>query len=184
MTIELDDAVELLDRSLSYTCGALADVTDELLGRPTPCAGWTLRVLLAHMEDALDAFLEAAGGQVLVATDPGSGSGLRVVALRSKARLLLGTWIGAQPEQVRVGDAALDPGLLVGTAALEIGLHGWDVARATGQDHQLPDGLATGLLAVAREVVRADDRGIRFAPPGPDPSGTPQTRLLAFTGRS
>ncbi|WP_122819083.1 TIGR03086 family metal-binding protein [Nocardioides pantholopis] len=184
MSTELDDAVELLDRSLAYTAGALAGVTDERLDDPTPCTGWTLRVLLAHMEDALDAFLEAAGGQVVVVAGSGSGARLRVEALQTKACLLLGTWVRAQPARVRVGGADLGAGLLVGTAALEVGLHGWDVSRATGLERALPDGLAVGLLPVAHEVVREEDRGLRFAPPRPAVDGSASAQLLAFTGRS
>ena len=82
MSGALDGAVELLDRSLAYTRVALADVRPELIGRPTPCAGWDLGRLLAHMEDALDAFTEAAAGRVEVAPLPPLES--RVDALREK----------------------------------------------------------------------------------------------------
>ena len=61
---ELDGAVGSSDRVLGYTRVALADVTDDVLARPTPCSEWTLGELLAQMEDALDAFIEAAAGVV------------------------------------------------------------------------------------------------------------------------
>ena len=100
--------------------------------RPTPCAGWTLGHLLAHMEDALDAFTEAAAGRVEV--EPVPPTATRVEALREKACALLGAWMAARPasEQVEVGDLGLDAPLLVATAALEITVHGWDVGQATG----------------------------------------------------
>jgi hypothetical protein len=98
---ELDGAVELLDRALGYTRVVLADVTDDVLARPTPCSEWTLGELLAHMEDALDAFIEAAAGVVEVGVTVPSGSG--VADLQRKACTLLGAWSRATPGDVRVG---------------------------------------------------------------------------------
>ena len=49
-------ALELLERALGYTRGALATVGADRSG-PTPCAGWSLADLLCHMDDGLDAFL-------------------------------------------------------------------------------------------------------------------------------
>jgi uncharacterized protein (TIGR03086 family) len=180
----LDGAVELLERSLSYTRVMLADVRPDQLDRPTPCTGWTLGHLLAHMEDALDAFTEAAAGRVAVEPAPPTDS--RVDALREKACALLGAWTAARPasDEVAVGDLGLDAPLLVATAALEITVHGWDVGQATGRGTRIPDDLARGLLGVAQHVIDASDRGPRFAGPRPaPPTATSDQRLLAWTGR-
>jgi len=180
----LDGAVELLERSLSYTRVMLADVRPDQLERPTPCTGWTLGHLLAHMEDALDAFTEAAAGRVAVAPAPPTDS--RVDALREKACALLGAWTAARPasDEVAVGDLGLDAPLLVATAALEITVHGWDVGQATGRGTRIPDDLARGLLGVAQHVIDVSDRGPRFAGPRPAPPTAPSDqRLLAWTGR-
>ncbi len=184
MSQALDGAVELLERSLSYTRVMLADVRPDQLERPTPCTGWTLGHLLAHMEDALDAFTEAAAGRVAVAPAPPTDS--RVDALREKACALLGAWTAARPasDEVAVGDLGLDAPLLVATAALEITVHGWDVGQATGRGTRIPDDLARGLLGVAQHVIDVSDRGPRFAGPRPAPPTAPSDqRLLAWTGR-
>jgi uncharacterized protein (TIGR03086 family) len=181
----LDGAVELLDRSLSYTRVMLADVRPDNLDRPTPCAGWTLGHLLAHMEDALDAFTEAAAGRVDV--DPVPETSTRVAALQEKACALLGAWMAARPasEHVEVGDLDLEAPLLVATAALEITVHGWDVGQATGRRTRIPDDLAHGLLIVAQHVIDPIDRGPRFASPRPaGPEAAPDVRLLSWTGRA
>lgn len=178
----LEGAVELLERSLGYTRVMLADVGPHHLDAPTPCTGWTLRRLLAHMDDALDAFTEAAAGHVEVATVPRSDD--RVERLRDKACALLGAWTEARPATVDVGDRALDAAVLVATGALEITVHGWDVAQATGRRTPVPADLARGLLPVAEQVVGPADRGRRFAPPCPPGESTvPSDILLAFLGR-
>ena len=167
----LDGAVELLDRSLAYTRVMLADVRPDNLDRPTPCAGWTLGRLLAHMEDALDAFTEAAAGRVEVdagAADGHPRGGAAREGLRAARRLDRG------PADARsgstVGDLGLDAPLLVATAALEITVHGWDVGQATGRAH--PDPRRPGRAACWRSpqhVIDPDDRGPRFAGPRPAP---------------
>jgi uncharacterized protein (TIGR03086 family) len=182
VSTELDDAVELLDRALAYTRVALADVTDESLANPTPCAGWALARLLAHMEDALDTFIEAASGTVRV--DPPRPSATRVGTIREKACTLLGAWSRGAPAEVSVGGVGLDGALLVRTAALEVTVHGWDVGQATGRGAPIPAGLAGALLGVAGRVVADTDRGGRFRHARPMPSDAPpDARLLAYLGR-
>lgn len=178
----LDGAVELLDRSLAYTRVALASVSDDDLGRATPCAGWDLRRLLTHMEDSLDAFGEGVDGGVRLVG--GDQAALRVRRLQEKACALLGAWSVAPPSHTRVGQHPLDSEVLALAAALEITVHGWDVAASLGLAHPLPEALAARLLPVARTLVTPQDRGRRFAEPRPAPASTgAPARLLAFLGR-
>ncbi len=182
MTTALASAVELLERSLGYTRVALAGVTEAHLAAPTPCRDWTLRDLLAHMDDSLDAFTEAAGGSVGLTP---ARAAPRIVVLQQKACALLGLWSGEGPPGVQVGGADLATDLLVATAALEITVHGWDVAQATGARTPIPDELAGHLLPVAHRVVSDVDRGIRFAAALPEPvEASADVRLRAFLGRT
>lgn len=64
MMSALEGGLELLEHALTYTGVALSDVTEGQLDRPTPCADWSLRELLEHLADSLDAFIEAATGTV------------------------------------------------------------------------------------------------------------------------
>jgi uncharacterized protein (TIGR03086 family) len=187
VTQTLDGSVELLDRALGYTRARLAGVRTELLGRPTPCEAWTLGDLLAHMEDGLDAFTEAAGGAVEVRA--GSRTAGRVPALQAKTCALLGAWGNLTPGDVVIegGSARHDlrTPLLVAAAALEITVHGWDVGQCTGDRTPLPAALARDLLPVAHRLVGPADRGARFAAARPARAMAPyDQRLLAFLGRT
>jgi uncharacterized protein (TIGR03086 family) len=182
VTTALASAVELLDRSLGYTRVALTGVTEARLAAPTPCRDWTLRDLLAHMDDSLDAFTEAAGGSVALTRGRAAP---RVVVLQQKACALLGLWSHEGPPGVRVGRADLATDLLVATAALEITVHGWDVGQATGTGAPIPEDLARHLLPIAHRVVSDADRGVRFATALPKPvDASADVRLRAFLGRS
>ena len=186
----VEAGTELLERAVSYTRASLSVVTAVDLGRSTPCREWRLAQLLRHMDDSLQALHEAgATGQVRLAPDldpGGSEPGLGVVeSLRRRACALLGAWsLLHAEEQVVVSGRLLPAGLVALTGALEVAVHGWDVARACGVDWPLPDELARALLAAAPSLISAEDRGQRFAPAVPVAAGaSASSRLLAHTGR-
>jgi uncharacterized protein (TIGR03086 family) len=183
----------LLERATGYTRGCLALVAGVAPDSPTPCHAWDLAALLAHMRDSLDALCEAADVGV-VALDAGGPAGDRaagaagddpVEALRVRACHLLAGWSRRDhPDRVDVGGAPLASDLLAVTGALEVAVHGWDVAAACGRPRPLPDGLAAALLLRAPLLVDPDDRPGRFAPALPLPPGaSPGDRLLALLGR-
>ncbi len=185
---QLDRAIELLDRALGYTRGILADLdrVDPAPSRRTPCREWDLGQLLAHMEDALDAFAEGAGGEVSL--EPRIPVTARSEALRQKACALLGAWSTERPEMIRIGDQAAPASFVVAAAALEITVHGWDVAQALGQTTghaaPIPEALAASLLPVADALIAPHDRGSLFEPVlQVADDGSAEEHLLAYLGR-
>jgi hypothetical protein len=88
------------------------------------------------------------------------------------------------PAQVGLGEARLARETLGAVGALEIALHGWDVAQACGVDRPIPPGLALDLWPVAVEHIAEEDRPHRFGPVVAVPERVgPATRLLAYAGR-
>ncbi|MFC7450435.1 TIGR03086 family metal-binding protein [Rhodococcus daqingensis] len=184
----LADPVALLERSIAYTLGSLQLVTEESMGRATPCRGWDLRELLAHMNDALGTLQEAALDRHIVLApaavgpDPGADP---VAALCDRACRLLGSWArSGDPEGILIGGVSMAAGIVPAAGALEIAVHGWDVARACGRDRPIPPDLAEELLTCATLFVSDADRPARFsAPVHVAPGSHPGTLLLAFLGR-
>lgn len=166
--------VDLLERAIGYTRGSLALVTPELMSADTPCAGWALRRLLLHMNDSL-ASLHEAGSVRRVrlagrATPPTAPPDL-VEALRSRACQLLAEWSAAEEGSrhgvrldVLVGGRPVTVPVLTSAGALEVAVHGWDVAVACGARRPLPELLARDLLRLAPVLVTDADRPARFAP--------------------
>ena len=180
-------ALALLERAIGYTRASLHLVGYGDLGRPTPCRDWDLRALLSHMDDSLLALEEGAdAGYVLLrprrseppAADP-------VASLRLRACALLGAWTNnGGAELVSVAGSPVAAEVLASAGALEIAVHGWDVARACGHDRPLPEPLAADLLEVAPRLVADGDRPARFAAAVDVPvSAGASARLLAFLGR-
>lgn len=180
------DPVELLERAVSYARRALDSIGDDLTV-PTPCRAWTLMELLDHMSDSLDALIEASGGAVALSVPARAtiGEPLRVETLQHKACALVGVWAGRGTGRVQIGDTDIHPEILVRTGALEIAVHGWDVAVASGRDDDMPAELCGALLPTAELLVSSADRGVRFAEPIPVPhSASATARLLGFLGRA
>ncbi len=188
MIPSLPTSISLLDRALGYTRGRLLGISPGRLGDATPCAGWDLHALLVHMDDSLDAFLEAAGGEVALRPRPDEASAADLCTrLQVKACALADVWRAAERDGrqvVQVAGHQVPAVLLVNTAALEITVHGWDVGQALGDPARIPSDLAGHLRTVALGVVSPADRGSRFAPPVvTTPDAPPDQALLAHLGR-
>lgn len=184
--------VELLDRAIGYTRGCLLLVEPSLMSAPTPCAGWDLRQLLAHMDDSL-ASLQEAGSTYRVRLDVvGEDHADPVESLRRRACALLADWSAQEEEaasatsrrDVLVEGRPVTAPVLTAAGALEVTVHGWDVSVACGAPRPIPDRLADHLMVLAPVLVTPADRPVRFAPPVDVASGASAgDRLLAFLGR-
>lgn len=183
----LTGGIGLLERAFGYTLGCLNLITPAEMANPTPCAGWDLRALLRHMNDSLLAVHEAvAAGEVGLDPPPDAAdSGDLVGVLRNRGCRILGAWVNADdPGQVAIADRALTPTILVATAAIEVAVHGWDVACACGQDRPIPAALAVELLELCPLFVSDADRVSRFDASVPVPPGAPASdQLVAYLGR-
>ena len=176
--------VTLFARAAGYLLEGLSEVTDADLVRPTPCPGWDLRTLVLHVADAADAVsgLVATGELVLPAPprsqDPDPTVDAVAVA-QHRTHLLLAALTSAAQRDAAWTAAAARGG------AVELAVHGWDVATACGSGRRMPDGLTTELLRTATSLVDDATRQAVFGPPVPVPATAPaQDRLVAFLGRT
>ena len=105
--------------------------------------------------------------------------------VRDQAVRLLGAWANANGSAaVCVEDELMTAPLIAGAGAIEVAVHGWDVAEACGQHRPIPDELADELLDLSVLFIRGRDRPARFARPIALPANAaPGDRLVAFLGR-
>ncbi|MET9496834.1 TIGR03086 family metal-binding protein [Streptomyces sp. NPDC006552] len=173
----------------------LADaVRDDQLGLPTPCPDYAVRELLGHLV-GLAAGLRAAGRKESAgtATDPGAtlpelGPDWRA-ALPEALDELVATWRAPAAWQGMTRAGGLDlPGAVAGlVTADELVVHGWDLARATGQAYA-PDEAALkaahGLLAPAAPGEGGEGGDGLFGPVVPVPAGASLLdRVIGLAGR-
>lgn len=164
-------------------------VRDGQLGAPTPCDGWTVRDLVGHVLGLTAAFTAAARKETLHGDAPdGLPAGWRDL-LHRQADDLAQAW--RRPEawqgEAKAGGVTM-PGDVMGVVALdELVLHGWDLARATGQrfDATLADVEAcTDFAAAVSGPGQEDQRQGLYGPVVPVPDDAPALdRLLGLAGR-
>lgn len=167
-------------------------VTDEQLGDPTPCDGRTIGQLLGHVGGLLGAFRAAADKDLGPWTDtnpdangwPQAPEGWRD-ELAERGAALVGAWAAPEAWQgmTRAGGQDL-PGEVAGLVALdEVVLHGWDLARATGQDYTCEDPTAHALWGFVSGFDPEGTPGLFGAAVPVDDDAPPFDRVLARSGR-
>ncbi len=187
-TVSPPRSVAVLDSAVTWTHSCLQLARSFPLTQATPCEEWDLGQLLVHMDDSLVSMAEAAElGYVKLDPRPPTGDPDQLVdRIVQRACRIRAAWqerLTSAP--MVVGDLTLGRDTVALVGALEIAVHGWDVARATRQDIRLPEDLAARLYDVALAVVPPDGRGRRFAPAVAVPTSDPlSSRLLAHLGRS
>jgi uncharacterized protein (TIGR03086 family) len=185
MGIDLDRPIATLQR--------VADgVGDGDYDRPTPCEGRTVGQLLSHVVGLTAAFRAAADKDLGEWTDnnPDAGGWAEVEprwreTLAERLPALAAAWRdpAAWTGMTRAGGVDL-PGEVAGLVALdEVVLHGWDLARATGQDYSVDDATAEALLGFVSQGPDEGTPGL-FGPARPVADDAPVfDRVLARAGR-
>lgn len=170
-----------------------AGVPDARLADPTPCPAYAVGNLLGHLSGLAVAFRDAARKDLGPTTDTAPDTAVPTLPAdwREELPRLLGelaeAWTdpAAWTGMTRAGGVDL-PGEIAGLVAVnELVIHGWDLARATGQAYA-PDRAALetsyGFL-----LASAEDEGSRgdiFGPVVPVPDDAPLLyRAVGLSGR-
>lgn len=184
------DGFKLLADAHSYLRTVAAGVPQDAWGAPTPCSEWTVRQVLNHARLDQQALVMQINADIAPTADPFSPEdALPEDPLGSLDRILVATtaaWeSGRDWETVPTPMGPMPANLGTAAAALDAGLHAWDIAKATGQDHPLSDDLADGLGEISARIVDfVRDNFGKYGPVVVVPdNASPSVKLLAFTGR-
>lgn len=158
---------------------------------PTPCDEWDVRDLLNHVVSGNHWAAQLGAG----ATIDGVGSRFDGDQLgddplgsydrSAEAAAAVFEAEGALEAPSAVSYGPVPGSVYAGHRFVDVVVHGWDLAVATGQDTTLDPELVTGCLAVIRPQLADLQASGAFGPTVPvDPSYDPQTQLLTMLGRS
>ena len=170
----------------------VAGVTTEDLVRATPCAGWNLLGLVAHMTAQHHGFAAAARGhgddeaawRPAAADDP-----VKAYAAAAEEVLTAFADDGVLDREFFLPEAgvAVPARLAIGFHLVDYLVHGWDVARAVGVAYRPSPAAVAAALPIARAVPDGPDRrepGAAFAPGRAVPPGTgAMAEILLRLGR-
>lgn len=181
----------LLQRALDQTQALIAAISPDQAGLPTPCAGWSVRQLVAHLapRDLRNFTIAARGGTPdwrAPAGDPGDDWAATFAA---GARTLMEAWREADLDRPvpLPGGGETPLRSRAHQQIAELAVHGWDLTRATGRSLAALDaGVAEHALAWSRAMLRPEQRGPgrAFAAEVPVSESAPlQDRLAGWFGR-
>jgi uncharacterized protein (TIGR03086 family) len=172
------DLLDRYDRASSWATGKVSGATEKL-DVSTPCDDWDVRTLLNHILETQRYFLSSARGEDTSPpspTPPATLSDDPVADFEAVRQDMLGAY--GEPGVIEKTGPALT------VAFCDLLVHGWDVARATGQDETMPDGLAAAAYEMVHGKFTDEQRKGTFKPEVPiGDDASPQDRLLAYTGR-
>jgi uncharacterized protein (TIGR03086 family) len=187
----LEPLPDLHDRALASTRRVVAGVEPGRWTAPSPCEGWDARELLNHIVggnfwvaelmagktiddvgDRLDG--DVLGDDPLAAYDRSAGAASEAFQATGAMEKPVAVSYGPVPGEVYAGHRFID-----------VLIHGWDLAKATGQDATLPPDLVDAcweVVAPQMEMLAGSgaygDQSVEV----PE-EGAPQTILLARLGR-
>ena len=181
------ELLDALSQTFDHASKIVAGVRADQLDASTPCRDWDVRAVVTHtMGVVMNMGRGASGAQLLsdinaISLDADIGTQFRTETDRT-----LAAWAACGLEaEVDVGAGPMPASVGISINLLDTATHSWDIARATGQDANLPDALAITVLAVSRSVVTDDTR--KFAGINPAlsvaPDAAPTDQLVAFLGR-
>ncbi|MCT2593997.1 TIGR03086 family protein [Streptomyces sp. N2-109] len=180
-----DKISELLDAAAARTVPVVHKIGDAQLRAATPCADYQVKDLLNHLFLVMVNFRAlAAKEESDFSTTPDRLSGDWRADFAADAARLVEAWGAPGAEEGETGAMRMPARTVGGLVLLDLTVHGWDLARATGQDFT-PDGRAVAWLTplVAKQAPIARQMGM-FGEPVPVGEGaTDFEKLLAETGR-
>jgi uncharacterized protein (TIGR03086 family) len=187
-----------LDPAAREVVRLLDGVDDELLDRPTPCADTPVAALLDHLMGLALAFTWAAQKTApppdAGPAGPGQATGKHLdprwrALLPQRLERLVAAWNdpAARAGTTQAGGVTMPAEQMAVVALDELVLHGWDLARATGQEFRCDPASTAAVLAFTTAAARPENLGRRaglFGPVVDVPADAPPLdRALGLAGR-
>jgi uncharacterized protein (TIGR03086 family) len=182
------------ERAVASTAEIVKETPAGRLNARTPCPEWDVRALLNHVIGTL--WLAQALFSDQAPRHPMAPGGLPPADLagddpaaayaQASAAALAAAGAGDALTRLHVTPLGEMPGPgLAGFATLDILVHGWDLARATGQPADLDGRLAAHMLEFAQQALATQEsRAGRIGPAVTVAWDAPVTeRLVGFLGR-
>jgi len=181
------DLLDPLSRTFDHATKVISGIGADQFDAATPCRDWDVRALVRHtLGVVVNMGRGASGSELLTDINAVPLEADLAAQFRAEADRTLAAWTARGVEgEVNIGAGPMPVQAGMSINLLDTATHSWDIARATGQDADLPDALAATVLAVSRGFVSDDIR--TFAGFDPivliDPDAGPTDQLVAFLGR-
>ncbi|MGH3655911.1 MAG: TIGR03086 family metal-binding protein [Micromonosporaceae bacterium] len=176
---------DLMRSTTAAAVPVVRGITDDQLDNPTPCAEYDIRALLNHLFDGVVTF-QARARKESTEMSPTKDylTGDWRTAFEAEVGTLVKEWSQPGALEGTSGPMNMPQQVLAQMAIGDLAVHGWDLARATGQQHEVESATAETLLAGLMEMAPMAREAGAFGEAVEVPEDAPVfTRLLGVTGR-
>jgi uncharacterized protein (TIGR03086 family) len=156
-------------------------VTPSQMGDETPCSDWNVEELLNHIIGGATLGASTFGGNA-----PEADNALAAYDGATEAAISAMSTDGAMEGNITSPSGGEMPGGYFATLlAMDNLIHGWDLAKATGQSTELPEDLVDIMYADFEPQMDGFRQGDRFGPEVPQPEDVKtQDKLIGMMGRA
>jgi len=169
------------EAALAVIQPVLRNLTLEDRPKPTPCDEFTCHELAEHLMTSLVQLGGMAGGTVV---DPEEGSLENRVSVMADQAITAWRAVDLDGTVPGPGGREMPASFAAGILPIEILLHGWDLAQASGQTLHVSDEVVAYVAGLAETIVRGG-RGRSFGDEvTAADDASPIDRLAAFAGRT
>lgn len=178
----------MLERAVESTGRVVAGIRPEDFDEPTPCTEWDVRALLNHLIGGFEAVAVAAGDGVANSASTDFTATDHVAAYqRAAAKAVKALSAPDAMERTFPMPWGETPGAaLLGLMIADTVVHGWDLAKGTGQEAEVDPELAGAVYGMTSSMMEPQGkypRGDSFGPPVEVPDAPVGAKMLAYLGR-
>ncbi|MFE3453804.1 TIGR03086 family metal-binding protein [Nonomuraea sp. NPDC059194] len=174
----MDDMLKHLTSASQPTVALVRDLGEEELALPTPCADYDVRRLLAHLEWVAETFEAMADKAPRPEQGDYTGDFPERMGRTLTAWTEPGAWEGESPYGMPMSAT-------VNLLLVDLIVHGWDLAAATGRPYRQDEEAVEKALAFTERMAPMGREKGAFGEEVEVPGDAPALdRLLGVTGRN
>ncbi len=164
-------------------------VSADQMGDSTPCEDWDVRAAATHLLGTIEAMRRVGAGEPLDPEDPWGTNNTELgdswrTDLSELLRRYADAWSQPGAWEGEAMDGAMPKQMVGDMGYVEVMLHGWDLARASGQDVEYDDGSVERALEIIDQIgEQGRSQGAFGAQVSVPDDASPWDKVLAGAGR-
>ena len=180
MPQEQADPVQIYETATTQARTVLQRVKPEQMKQSTPCSEWDVEALINHLVSAQNGIAgRVSGSQVAAGSTPLETLDAAVLAMVAAAKAP-----GGLEKKVQGRQGEVPAGQMLNIGTMDVSLHTWDLAKATGQDTTLDAGVVEHIFPALEEMVKGGPSPA-FADSMESPANASrQDKMIALSGRA
>ena len=176
----MSDAVKIYETVKKQARDRIDTVKDDQMGGSTPCSEWDVATLIEHMVKAQAGLAGTVSGGEVAA----EGTSLQRLDAAAAAMLKAVNAPGGMDRQVKRRDSEVPASEMFAIAIMDLGIHSWDLAKATSQDTAFAPEVVEFLFPVAEGMTQRGPNPAFASPVDTAEGASRQDKMIALTGRT